>query len=178
VLPSLIVIYHPYLRATKTLSVIYTCGLWWHGKLVPATEECVPFGLMLFVIGHTDCGHILNTFQTVALSGTFKCLYFHKDQSLATVRTCHKHANTGGDRSAENVTNPAGARTFYRPVILEWDNADNSQNNLRSALFCVITQQVVVIPCRRFGRVYQSHIQEPKSFFLDSWPLTMGPKYR
>lgn len=23
----------------------------------PATEESIPFGLMLFAIGHTDCGH-------------------------------------------------------------------------------------------------------------------------
>jgi hypothetical protein len=74
---------------------------------------------MLFAIGHTDCEHILNIFQTAAPSGTFKCLYFDKDHSLVTVRISHKHANTGGDRSAENVTNPAGAKAFYRPVFLE-----------------------------------------------------------
>jgi hypothetical protein len=36
-------------------------------------------------------------------------------------------------------------------------------------------QQVVLIPCRRFGRAYQSHLQGPRSFFLDSCPSTMGP---
>jgi hypothetical protein len=74
---------------------------------------------MLFAIGHTDRGHILNIFQTVALSGKFKCLYLDKDESLVTMRSSHKHANTGGDRGAENVTNPAGAKAFYRPVFLE-----------------------------------------------------------
>jgi len=44
---------------------------------------------MVFEIGHTDCGLILNIFQTAALSGTFKCLYFDKDQSLVTARTSH-----------------------------------------------------------------------------------------
>ena len=74
---------------------------------------------MLFAIGHTDCGHILNIFQTAALSVTFKRLYFYKYQSPVTVRTSHKHANTGDDRSAENVTKLAGVKAICRPVFLE-----------------------------------------------------------
>jgi len=30
---------------------------------------------------------------------------------------------------------------------------------LKTAAFCVITQRVVVIPYRRFGTIYRSHLQ-------------------
>ena len=32
-------------------------------------------------------------------------------------------------------------------------------HQLRNALFCVITQRVMVISCRRFGTTYRSHLQ-------------------
>jgi hypothetical protein len=44
---------------------------------------------------------------------------------------------------------------------------------LRTALFGAVTQQVVAIPCRRFGKTYQSHLLE--SGFFVYRPLKMGP---
>ena len=57
---------------------------------------------------------------------------------------------------------------------------------MRSALLWDITQSIAVMPCRRFGTTYRSHLQEsrsPRSSCLDlkevsswiSFPLKMGP---
>jgi hypothetical protein len=49
-----------------------------------------------------------------------------------------------------------------------WTLKITGQIRFRCALFCVITQHVVVIPCRRFGKTCRSHLQL-------SWSLYMGP---
>ena len=47
---------------------------------------------------------------------------------------------------------------------------------LRTALFCVITQWVVVISYRCFGTTYQSHLHDSRIRGLsDFWTLKMGP---
>jgi hypothetical protein len=42
----------------------------------------------------------------------------------------------------------------------------------KTAVFWVFTRRVVVIPYRRFGTTYRSHLQRVKN--LDSWPLLRG----
>jgi hypothetical protein len=50
-------------------------------------------------------------------------------------------------------------------------------------LFWVITQRVLVTPCRRFGTTYRSYLQESSLFctveyrtdMLPPWPLKIGP---
>jgi len=39
----------------------------------------------------------------------------------------------------------------------------------RTALFWVVTQRVVVIPCRCFGTTYRSHLQGSAQFSSTSW---------
>lgn len=69
-------------------------------------------------------------FQRVAVNGTFICLHFDEDQSLGTMHTSIKYANPGSNRGAGNITNPARAKAFHRPVFLWWGDTDNSRNKL------------------------------------------------
>ena len=49
------------------------------------------------------------------------------------------------------------------------DPLATTRRHKRTALFCVISQRVVVIPYRRFGTTYRSQL------ILDSWPLKTEP---
>ena len=40
-----------------------------------------------------------------------------------------------------------------------WESHETSKYTVRTALFWTITQRVVVIPYRRFGTTYRSHLQ-------------------
>ena len=52
--------------------------------------------------------------------------------------------------------------------------------NTRTALFWAITQQAVVIPYRRFGTTYLSHLQGSRIWILGPWKrdLLVVPKHR
>jgi hypothetical protein len=46
---------------------------------------------------------------------------------------------------------------------------------MRSALFCNITQCWVIVPYRRFGKIYRFHLKGSRLFSWTFWPLKIGP---
>jgi hypothetical protein len=75
------------------------------------------------------------------------------------------------DSLAENMSSWGGVRC----VSQSFQASSRTLNqDTRSALFCDITQRLVVIRYRRFGTAYRSHFQEPRSLsFLDFLTLKM-----
>jgi len=48
------------------------------------------------------------------------------------------------------------------------------RNQTASGLFWDVTQRTVVIPCRRFGTTYWSHLQGSRDFYLDFFTIGNG----
>ena len=61
---------------------------------------------------------------------------------------CRYHSDTF-------IIQPFSHLTIYLPIYLP--------NHLRNALFWVITLRILVIPCRRFGTTYRSHLQRSRT---------------
>ena len=85
-------------------------------------------------------------------------------------RYCFIHTvNSIKEEPERNKTN---TRTHTRKQQEGKHEFDVEDNRIRTALFRVITQWVVVISCRRLGTTYRSHLQDSR--IQNSWTLKTG----
>jgi hypothetical protein len=67
-------------------------------------------------------------------------------------------------------------RDVSQQIARQWSElSEFNKKQMISALFWDITQRRVVVPYRRFGTTYRSHLQGPSSFSGTVCPAKRGP---
>lgn len=102
---------------SSTLTTYAVCGDRDHSVLlnkVYPSDSCY----LLLDIQIVDISYV---FQKVAVSGTCKCPYFHKAQSLVTVHSSHKPANTGATET-QRILQPLRVQRHFIGLYF-WNEA-------------------------------------------------------
>ena len=92
-------------------------------------------------------------------------------------------SQTWATREASNVSPQGGMGRHFDCGQLTYRNASfqpSAARYMRTPLFRIITQHIVVIPYRRFGTTYRSRLrgsrmQKATESFVDSWLVKVGP---